>query len=70
MVYVLEKFPKYCIHDTEYLVTFNDTFILAPPRDGDVSLIYSRPDENHINLTCSARGVFPKPRVTLSWGRR
>ena len=45
-------------------------YSLAPPRDGDVTLIYTRPDENHINLTCSARGVFPKPVVTLSWGRR
>ena len=33
-------------------------------------LVYQRPDMNHINLTCSARGVFPKPEVSLSWGLR
>ena len=40
----------------------------APPRD--VSLIYGYPDENHINLTCSAQGIYPKPDIKLSWGKR
>ena len=38
----------------------------APP--WDVNLIYTRPDSNHINLTCSAFGVYPKPELLLSWG--
>jgi len=42
--------------------------VYAPPEE--VNLIYTRPDINHINLTCSAFGVYPKPEVSLSWGPR
>merc|ERR1711953_571994 len=40
--------------------------VYAPP--WEVNLIYTRPDSNHINLTCSAFGVYPKPELLLSWG--
>lgn len=42
--------------------------VYSPP--WDMNLIYTRPDMDHINLTCSAFGVFPKPEVSLSWGPR
>lgn len=42
--------------------------VYSPPKD--VSLIYTQPDENHINLTCAAHGIYPKPDIDLSWGKR
>ena len=42
--------------------------IPAPPTD--IRLIYFRPNPDQINLTCSVSGVYPKPDVRLSWGRR
>ena len=36
----------------------------------DVSLIYTKPDAQTVNLTCSVEGVYPEPEVELSWGPR
>ena len=42
--------------------------IAAPPRDMEIT--YTKPDSRSLNLTCIARGVYPKPIVRLSWGNR
>ncbi len=35
-----------------------------------VNLIYTKPAEDAVNLTCSASGAFPQPEVRISWGPR
>jgi len=40
--------------------------VYAPPRNIDI--FYTRADSRTLNLTCMARGVFPKPDLRLSWG--
>lgn len=35
----------------------------------DIDLIYTKPDDETINLTCSATGVFPEPNIDLHWGQ-
>ncbi len=42
--------------------------IAAPPRDMEIT--YTKPDSRSLNLTCIAKGVYPKPIVRLSWGNR
>jgi len=42
--------------------------VFAPA--SDVSLIYTKPDAQTVNLTCSVEGVYPEPEVELSWGPR
>ena len=72
----MPKFPdrptrEYKAENWVWTLDTLDTYLIlypiaAPP--WDVNLIYTRPDSNHINLTCSAFGVYPKPEVELSWG--
>jgi len=42
--------------------------VYAPPRN--IEIFYTRADSRTLNLTCMARGVFPKPDLRLSWGNR
>jgi len=42
--------------------------VYSPPRD--IEIFYTKPDSRTLNLTCLARGVFPKPHLELSWGKR
>lgn len=42
--------------------------VYAPPRN--IEIFYTRADSRTLNLTCMARGVFPKPDLELSWGNR
>ena len=41
-------------------------YVLAPAQD--ISLVYTKPNSDLINLTCNANGVFPEPEIKLSWG--
>jgi len=42
--------------------------VYAPPRN--IEIYYTHPDSKTVNLTCSAKGVYPKPELKLSWGYR
>ena len=45
------------------------TFLFAaPPKD--IAIYYTKPDSRTVNLTCMAKGVFPKPDLRLLWGQR
>ena len=43
---------------------------LLPAPVRDISLVYTKPDQDTINLTCSATGVFPEPTIDLHWGQQ
>ena len=43
-------------------------FFSAPPQNIEIS--YTHPDSKTVNLTCSAKGVYPKPDLKLTWSYR
>lgn len=42
--------------------------VYSPP--SDVQLVHTKPDSKTVNLTCTARGVYPKPEIKLFWGNK
>ena len=59
-------YTLFILHFFAFLKLF--FLISAPPRN--IEIYYTHPDSKTVNLTCSAKGVYPKPELKLSWGYR